>query len=307
MIFFILRRLAQAVPVLWAIATITFFMIRLAPGDPFTDEKRLPPEVYANLNARYGFDRPLIVQYGSEVRNWLRGDLGPSHKLVGHSVNEIIAGAIPVSLELGLYAFFVALLIGVPAGVIAAVKRNRMADHTTMAGAMVGVCLPSFVLGPVLALVFGLWLGWVRPAGWAHWSDRVLPAVTLGLYYAAYIARLARAGMLDVLSQDFIRTARAKGVSEFFVVVRHALRGGLQPVVAFLGPACAGLITGSFVVETIFSVPGLGRFFVNAAFNRDYNLVLGTVLVYGVLIVLFNLVVDIAQAMMDPRIRHAES
>ncbi|MCK5803426.1 MAG: ABC transporter permease, partial [Lentisphaeria bacterium] len=239
--------------------------------------------------------------------NWVRGDLGPSHKLVGHSVNEIIAQAFPVSLELGLYALVVAVAIGIPVGVFAAMRRNSIWDHAPMASAMVGVCLPSFVLGPVLVLVFGMWLHWLSPSGWDHWSDRILPAITLGLYYAAYIARLTRTGMLDVLSQDFIRTARAKGLSEFAVVARHALRGGLQPVVAYLGPVCAGVITGSFVVETIFSVPGLGRFFVNAAFNRDYNLVLGTVLFYGVLIVLFNLLVDIVQALMDPRLRHADT
>jgi oligopeptide transport system permease protein len=300
---FVLGRLAQAIPVLWAIATLTFFMVRLAPGDPFSDEKKIPAAIRANLDARYGFDQPLWKQYWRYLGRVAVGDLGPSYKYVGRSVNEIIAVSFPVSLELGLYALIIALIVGLPAGLVAALRRNSAWDHIPMTLAMVGICMPTFVLGPVLALVFGLRLGWFNSMGWSQWGDRVLPSLTLGLYYAAYIARLARGGMLEILSRDFIRTARAKGLSEFAVVVRHGMRGGLLPVVSYLGPAFAGLITGSFVVETIFFVPGLGRYFVTAAFNRDYSLVMGTVLFYAILIVGLNLAVDILQRVLDPRLR----
>lgn len=300
---FIFKRILQAIPVLWAIATITFFMVRLAPGDPFTDEKNIPEEIVANLRASYGLDDPLALQYVRYMGNLLQGDLGPSYKYVGWSVNELIAQSFPVSMELGFWAFLVALAIGIPAGTLAAVRRNRFLDYFSMSLSMTGICLPSFVLGPVMALVLGLWLGWFKPLGWYHWSDRILPALTLGLYYAAYVARLTRGGMLEVLSSDFVRTARAKGVSEFSIVFKHAFKGGILPVVSFTGPAFAGLISGSFVVETIFFIPGLGRFFVNAAFNRDYTMVMGTVLFYAVLIVFFNLAVDITQLLLDPKQR----
>jgi len=304
MLRFATKRLLQAVPVLLAIATITFFMVRLAPGDPFTDEKKIPEEILVNLQAHYGLDRPLHVQYFRYMGRLLRGDLGPSYKYIGRSVNELIAQSFPVSLELGLWALLAALLIGVPAGVIAALRKNSAWDYLPMAAAMTGICLPTFVMGPLLALIFGLWLGWFNPLGWNGWSDRVLPALTLGLYYAAYIARLTRGGMLEILSQDFIRTARAKGLPESVVILKHALKGGLLPVVSYMGPAFAGLISGSFVVETIFFIPGLGRFFVNAAFNRDYTMVLGTVLFYAALIIALNLVVDIVQVLLNPRLRY---
>ncbi len=301
---FVAIRMLQALPVLWAIATLTFFMVRLAPGDPFSDERRIPAEIRTKLEARYGFDDPLLVQYGRYMLQLAKGDLGPSYKHPGRTVNEIIATAFPVSLELGLWGLIVALCIGIPAGVLAAAKQNTPTDYVSMTLAMTGICLPSFVLGPLLALVFGLRLGWLNPLGWSGPADRILPALTLGLYYAAYVARLARGGMLEILSRDFIRTARAKGLSEVAVVLRHGLRGGLQPVLSFLGPAIAGLITGSFVVETIFFIPGLGRFFVSAAFNRDYTMVMGTVLFYAVLVVALNLIVDILQLLLDPRLRH---
>ncbi|OGV68643.1 MAG: ABC transporter [Lentisphaerae bacterium RIFOXYB12_FULL_65_16] len=305
MLRFVVSRLAQAVPVMFLIATATFFMVRLAPGDPFADEKRIPEEILANLRATYGLDQPLAVQYGRYMRNLLRGDLGPSYKYTGRSVNEIISQSFPVSLELGLEALVLALLLGLPAGLVAALRRNSAWDYLPMATAMAGICLPAFVLGPLLALVFGIWLGWFHPMGWNVASDRVLPALTLGLYYAAYIARLTRAGMIEILSQDFVRTARAKGLPEHVVVLKHALTGGIQPVLSFLGPAIAGLLTGSFIVETVFFVPGLGRFFVNAAFNRDYTLVMGTVLFYAALIIVLNLAVDVVQAWLNPRAREA--
>ena len=383
---YIFKRLIFFIPVLWVIATITFFMVRMAPGDPFSDEKEMTEEVRDRIKAYYGLDQPLWKQYliylgvtakevdkhrvtfafgeGSkeyrredvnatlrvtttaEVKTvqgdsqWLarsldqnatsgvrevevfrrersgllQGDLGPSFKHKGKSVNDIIRESFPKSLELGLYSMAIALLLGITAGSIAALKRNTILDYAPMSFAMAGICLPTFVMGPLLVLVFGLWLEWLPVAGWSAWGgegffpegwpgDRVLPACTLGFFYAAMVARLTRGGMLETLSQDFIKTARAKGLSETRVVVKHALRGGLLPTVSFLGPAFAGIISGSFVIETIFQIPGLGRHFIEAATNRDYTLVLGTVLFYATLILMLNLIVDILQAWLNPRIR----
>lgn len=299
----IVRRLAGMVPLLLIIVTIVFFLIRLAPGGPFDAERNTSEEILRNLRAYYNLDAPLFRQYIDYLARLIHGDLGPSFKNASYSVNELIALGFPVSLELGLYALAVALVIGLLAGVSASLKPNTARDYVPMSLSMVGICVPNFVMGPLLALVFALWLGWLPVAGWEGPEYKVLPALTLGASYAAYIARLSRGGMLEVLAQDFVRTARAKGLSETRVVLRHALKGGLQPVVSFLGPATAGLLTGSFVVETIFQVPGLGRFFVQAAFNRDYTMILGTVLFFAVMIMLFNLAVDVVQAWMDPRLR----
>jgi oligopeptide transport system permease protein len=243
-------------------------------------------------------------QYFRFLGQRLRGEFGPSYKYAGWDVDEIIAQSFPVSLELGLYALFVALTVGTPIGILAALRHNRPSESVLMAFAMIGICLPAFVLGPILIMAFSMQLGWFNPFGWNTPGDRVLPAVTLGLFYAAYIARLARSGMLDVMRLDYIRTARAKGLAQKAVIMRHALRTALYPVVAYLGPAVAGLISGSFVVETIFFIPGLGSFFVNSAFNRDSTMVMGTVLFYAVLILFFNLLVDLIQMWMNPRTRH---
>ena len=237
------------------------------------------------------------------LENLLQGDLGPSFKHVGWDVSELIAQAFPISAQLGLCSLAIALALGLPAGIVAALRKNSPWDYVPMSIAMVGICLPTFVMGPLLILVFSSALGWFSPLGWYTWGDMILPSLTLGLYYAAYIARLTRGGMLEVLNQDFIKTARAKGASESRVVLKHALKGGLLPVVSFLGPAFAGLISGSFIIETIFFIPGLGRFFVTAAFNRDYTMVIGTVLFYATLIILLNLLVDIIQAWLNPRTR----
>jgi oligopeptide transport system permease protein len=300
----ILRRLLQAIPTLWVIATATFILMQLTPGGPFDTEKDVPKEVQALINAHYGLDLPLHEQYFRFLGQRLRGDFGPSYKYAGWDVDEIIAQSFPVSLELGAYALLVALAIGTPIGVIAALRHKRPSESLLMSFAMLGICLPAFVLGPILILIFSMHLGWFNPFGWNTASDRVLPSITLGLFYAAYIARLARSGMLDVMRMDYIRTARAKGLKETAVVMRHALRTALYPVVAYLGPAVAGLISGSFVVETIFFIPGLGSFFVNSAFNRDSTMVMGTVLFYAVLILFFNLVVDLIQMWMNPRTRN---
>jgi len=300
----IARRLLQSIPTLWLVATATFLLLRLAPGGPFDDEKPIPPEIKAQIEAHYGLDLPLYQQYFQFFGNLLKGDLGPSYKYPGWDVQEIIIQAFPVSLELGCWALLISLALGIPIGTLAALKHNKPAETNLMAVAMIGICLPSFVIGPILLMTFSLQLGWFNPLGWSYAGDRVLPAITLGLLYAAYIARLARSGMLDVMRNDYIRTARAKGLKERTVVMRHALRTALYPVVAYMGPAAAGLISGSFVVETIFFIPGMGPFFVNAALNRDYTMVMGTVLFYATLIILFNLLVDIVQMWMNPRTRN---
>ena len=262
------------------------------------------PEVKAALEAQYRLDLPLVQQYTAYLGDLAQGELGPSFKYPGRSVNELIAAGLPVTAELGLYALLVAILIGGVAGVIASLKPKTAQDYIPMSAAMIGICMPSFLLGPLLVLVFGIYLDWLPVSGWGDIpGDKILPAITLGSAYAAYIARLSRAGMLEVMSQDYIRTARAKGLPEWQVVTKHALRGGLIPVVAFLGPAFAGLLAGSFVVETIFQIPGLGRFYVQAAFNRDYTMILGTTVFLSTLIVLFNLLSDILAAWMNPRLR----
>jgi oligopeptide transport system permease protein len=302
---FIAVRLLQAVPVILAVITVTFFLVRVAPGGPFDSEKAVIPEVRAALEAQYRHDQPLLRQYVAYLGDLAQGDFGPSFKYPGRSVNELIGAGLPVTAELGLYALLIATLIGGVAGVIASLKPNTAQDYIPMTLAMIGICMPTFLLGPLLVLLFGIRLEWLPVSGWGDIpGDKLLPSITLGAAYAAYIARLSRAGMLEVLSQDYIRTARAKGLPEWQVVIKHALRGGLIPVVAFLGPAFAGLLAGSFVVETIFQIPGLGRFYVQAAFNRDYTMILGTTVFLSTLIVLFNLLSDILAAWLNPRLRH---
>lgn len=303
MLRFIARRVLEIIPVLFIIITATFFMIRFVPGGPFTSEKAVSPEIKANLEAHYGLDKPLYQQYFDYLGSLMQGDFGPSFKYPNRTVNEIIADKLPVSLELGLTSLAVALILGITLGVTAAVKRNTWLDYFCSSIAMTGICIPTFVLGPLLVLVFAIHLGWFNASGWYTSYDRVLPAATLGLVYSAYVARLTRGGMLEVLNQDYIRTARAKGANEFRVIFRHAVRGGLLPVVSFLGPAIAGILSGSFVIETIFQIPGLGREFVNSAFNRDYTLVLGTVILYASLIVVLNLVVDVVQVWLNPKLK----
>ncbi len=297
-------RLLQAIPVIIAVVTVTFFLVRLAPGGPFDGEKAVMPEVKAALEAQYRLDQPMLQQYAAYMGDLARGDLGPSFKYPGRSVNELIAAGLPVTAELGFYALLVAVIIGGFAGVIASLKPNTAQDYIPMSAAMIGICMPSFLLGPILLLVFGIYLEWLPVSGWGDIpGDKILPAITLGSTYAAYIARLSRVGMLEVLNQDYIRTARAKGLPEWQIVGKHGLRGGMIPVVAFLGPAFAGVLAGSFVVETIFQIPGLGRFYVQAAFNRDYTMILGTTVFLSTLIVLFNLLSDILAAWMNPRLR----
>lgn len=301
---FLLSRIAQAIPVLLIVITLTFFMVRMAPGGPFDMDRAAPPEVINALNEKYNLAAPLHEQYFSYIGDLLKGDLGPSFKYPGRSVNEMIAGGFPVTLELATYAILLALLVGVPIGVVAALNTNTAKDYLPMSFAMIGICLPSFVLGPSLILVFGIWLEMLPVSGWGSTpGDKILPSITLASTYAAYIARITRGGMLEILSQDYIRTAHAKGLAPIRVILVHALRGGLAPVVSFLGPAIAGLIAGSFVVETIFQIPGLGRFYIQAAFNRDYTMVLGTTIFLAGLIILFNLLSDLLLTWLNPRLR----
>jgi oligopeptide transport system permease protein len=303
MFSFVARRVLQMIPVLLAIATLTFFMIRLAPGGPFDAEKNVSPEIRKNLESYYGMNKPVYQQYFDYLGRLVEGDLGPSFKYSNWTVNELIAQSFPVSAELACWSLLIALLFGLPAGIIASLRPNTITDYIPSSLALTGISIPNFVLGPLLVLVFALSLGSVPVSGWDGWMDRILPSITLGALYAAYIARLTRGGMLEILSQDFIRTARAKGASPLRVILKHGMRGGLLPVVSYLGPAVAGLMTGSFAVETIFQIPGLGRYFVNAAFNRDYTMLLGAVLFYGALILLFNLIVDIVLIWMNPKLK----
>ena len=303
MLRFITSRLLQSLLALFAVITATFFMIRFVPGGPFTAEKAVTPEILRNLEAHYGLDKPLWRQYADYLRSLARGDLGPSFKYPNRTVNEIIADKLPVSAELGALAILFALFLGISLGTLAAVFRNTWIDYAASGFGLLGISVPTFVVGPLLVLAFAIQLGWFNASGWYGASDRVLPTLVLGFAYAAPISRLTRGGMLEILGQDFIRTARAKGASEWRVITRHALRGGLLPVVSYLGPAVAGILTGSFVIETIFQIPGIGREFVNSAFNRDYTLVLGTVILYAVLIMALNLVVDVVQAWLNPKVR----
>jgi len=302
---FIVLCTLQAIPVILAVITITFFLVRAAPGGPFSSEKAVSAQVKAALEAQYRLDQPLLQQYLSYLADIAKGDFGPTFRYPGRGVDEMILQGLPVTAELGFYALLVALGFGVVAGVVAAMRPNSLQDYVPMSLSMIGICMPSFLLGPLLVLIFGIWLQWLPVSGWgALPGDKILPSLTLGAMYAGYIARLSRSGMLEVLSQDYLRTARAKGLPEHVVIMKHALRGGLLPVISYLGPAFAGLLSGSFVVETVFGIPGLGRFYVQAAFNRDYTMILGTTVFLAILIVVFNLLSDIAAAWLNPRLRH---
>ncbi|WP_419590976.1 oligopeptide ABC transporter permease OppB [Thiolapillus sp.] len=286
--------------------TLAFFMMRAAPGGPFDTEKSLPPEIQANLDRKYHLDEPLIQQYGRYLLDIMQGDFGPSFQYKDHSVNELIATGFPVSLRLGLSAIAIALLIGVGLGTLAALRQNSATDYSVMTLAMTGISIPNFVLAPILILIFAVYLGWLPAGGWNDGAFRntILPIIGLALPQIAYISRLMRGSMIEVLRSNPIRTARAKGLPERVVILRHALKPALLPVVSFLGPATAAVITGSVVIEQIFGIPGLGRYFVQGALNRDYTLVMGVVVFYGILIILFNFIVDLVYALLDPKVRY---
>ena len=300
----VLRRLAFAVPSLVLLVFVTTLLMYLAPGSPFAEERVAPPQVEEVLRAQYGVPKSPTAFFAIYLERLLfEGTLGPSIKVQGRAVEDLLLPALPVSLSLGLLALVLAVVIGLVLGVRAGLRPGSAEDLSSMALALVGISLPNFVIGALLMIVFALQLGWLPVAGWSGYGHLVMPALTLALPYAAYIARLARGGTIEVMQQDFIRTARAKGLPERVVVMKHALRGALLPVVSFLGPAAAGIMTGSFVVETLFNVPGMGQWFVKGAINRDYSVVLGTALVYFGMITLFNLAVDLALARLDPRVR----
>jgi oligopeptide transport system permease protein len=306
MFSFVIRRLIVTLPMVIIVVTLTWGLIRVAPGNFYSGEKKIPPAIEKNLREKYGLDKPWYVQYGKMLGSVLRGDFGNSLKYEGQSVNAILLRTLPVSATLGVLAYLLALIVGITAGTLAALKQNSRLDYSSMALAMLGISVPNFVLGPILVLVFSLTLFWLPPARWGGFPswNALLPVLTLSAIYMAYIARLTRSGMLEVLRADYIRTARAKGLTERQVVMRHALRGGLLPVVSFTGPALAFLITGTVVVERIFALPGLGNYFINANLNRDEPLIIGIVAFLSIAVLVFNLLVDIAYAYIDPRIRY---
>jgi oligopeptide transport system permease protein len=296
------------IPTLAAIITIAFAVMRLAPGGPFDAEQSLPPEILANLESAYGLDAPMHVQYARYLRGLLHGDLGPSFRYRDYGVSELIAQGLPVTVTIGVAALVLSVLVGVPCGVFAAARRNSGLDHAIMSAALVGLAVPGFVVAPILALVFGIELGWLPVGGWerGQWRYAVLPVVTLALPFVAHIARLTRGSMLEVLESPFIRTARAKGLSPARILRAHALPPALMPVLSYLGPAAAAALTGSLVVEQVFGLPGVGRYFVQGAINRDYTLVMGMVIFYAALLLALNLFVDLLYGWLDPRIRHGD-
>lgn len=303
---FILRRLLEAIPTLFILITISFFMMRLAPGSPFTGERKLPPEVMANIEAKYHLNDPMYKQYFNYLIQLSQGDFGPSFKYKDYSVNELVAKAFPVSAKLGATAFVVAVLFGITAGVIAALNQNTKWDFTVMGFAMTGVVIPSFVVAPLLVLLFAIHLKWLPGGGWdgGNVTHMILPMVALSLAYIASISRITRGSMIEIMHSNFIRTARAKGLPLRTIIFRHALKPALLPVLSYMGPAFVGIITGSMVIETIFGLPGIGQLFVNGALNRDYSLVLSLTILVGVLTIAFNAIVDVLYAVIDPKIRY---
>ena len=305
MFTFILKRLALAIPTLLILVTLSFFLMQMAPGSPFTGDFNLPPEILANLEARYHLDEPLHRQYFFYLSDLMKGDLGPSFKYQDYSVNELVAQSFPVSLKLGLTAFIVMVVCGVTLGTVAAIRQNTFIDYLVMTFSMTGVVLPSFVIAPLLVLLFAVTLRWLPAGGWndGSWQNMVLPVASLTIVYIAAVARIMRSSMIETLNSPFIRTARAKGLPARHIVLHHALKPSLLPVMSYLGPAFVGIITGSVVIETVFGLPGIGQHFVNGALNRDYSLVLGLTIIVGTLTILFTTVVDILYGLIDPKIR----
>ena len=302
MLRFVLRRVLLGIPVLVTVATITFIIMRWVPGGPFDTEKILPPEIIANIEAKYHLDKPVSIQYLLYMKQLLQGDLGPSYKYLGRDVSDIIRETFPVSFTLGLCAVVVVLGLGVPAGMISAYWQNSLLDRSVLLVAAMGISVPSFVLGAIFVWIFSHQWHWLPPALWEGPRHMILPAFALGAGFAGYVARLTRTSVLGVLSSDYIRTARAKGLTEPVIMFKHVLINSIYPIVSVMGPLTAGLVTGSFVIEFIFSIPGMGRFFITAVTNRDYPLIMGVTLVYAVLIVIANLVVDMIYGWLDPRV-----
>lgn len=296
------KRLLNSIIVLWIVMTVTFLLMHAIPGGPFTAEKNLPPAVQANIEARYKLNDPLSTQYMDYVENILHGDLGPSFKYVGRSVNDIIGESFPVSFELGMEAILISLLLGIPAGVLAAYRRNNWQDRTVNLLTTIGIAVPGFVLAALMVEIFAMKLGLLPAAMWIDWKSRILPAFALAAMPMAFITRLTRSSMLEVLGQDYIKTAKAKGLGTTYILFKHALPNALIPVVTYIGPMVASILTGSFVIETIFAIPGLGSYFVTSIYNRDYTVILGVTIFYSAIIILMNMLVDIIYPMLDPRI-----
>lgn len=303
MLRFILKRIIVSLVTVWVIITITFTLMHVIRGGPFDREKVLPQEVRKNIEEKYHLDDPLWKQYADYLKNLLRGDLGPSLHYPGVSVQDVIKEGFPVSARLGLFSFLIIMGIGVPAGIVSALHRNKFRDHLAMFFSTLGTAIPSFVLGPLLIYFFGVKLGWLPTSRWVSWKSIILPSITLAGYSTAYIIRLTRSSILEVLPQDYIRTARAKGLPERVVVYKHALSNALLPIASYLGPTLAYLLTGSFIVENIFAIPGLGQHYVMSIGNRDYTMILGTTIFYAFFMVVMNLVVDIIYSLVDPRIK----
>lgn len=305
---FIIKRLLGLIPTMFVIITLSFIIIRIAPGGPFSSEKNLPPEVLQNIEKKYHMDEPLYQQYFRYIGDLLQGDLGPSFRYKDHSCNELIAAALPVSMSLGAMAMLASIILGLTAGILSALRQNHWQDYTLMSMAVLGISVPMFVVGPLLMLLFAIQLHWLPTSGWidsrAGAATLILPVATLALTYFAYIARLSRASILETLRSDYVRTAKAKGLRNSTVLLKHVLKGAMLPVVSFLGPAFADIMTGSVVVESVFLVPGVGRLFVQSALNRDYTLILAGVIVYSLLLVLLNFIVDIVYGLLDPRISY---
>ena len=304
MLRYSIKRTLGAVPTLLFIITIAFFLIRMAPGGPFDSERPVPAEIAKNLDRVYHLNDPLITQFAHYLWNILHGDFGPSFKYQDYTVTELILQGFPVSLQLGLLAIVLALFIGIFLGVFAALQQNKLADHVLMTFAMIGIVLPSFVVAPLLALVFGVLLHWLPVAGWGSWHTMILPVIALSLPQIATVARMTRGSLIETLNSPYIRTAKAKGLPKTLILRRHASRATLLPVISWLGPAVAAIVTGSIVIEQIFSLPGIGRYFVQGALNRDYTLVMGVVVFYGTLIIVMNLLVDLLYYWLDPRVSY---
>ena len=306
MIFFMLKRLLEAIPTLLILITVSFFLMRLAPGSPFSSERSIPAEVLANINAKYHLDEPMINQYFYYLGGLLQGDLGPSFRYKDFTINELVAQSFPVSAEIGIWSFIVALILGVSCGIFAALRQNSWLDHSVMAFANLGIVLPNFVLAPLCILLFSIYLQWLPSGGWNNgaWPYLIMPVIAMSTSYIAQIARITRGSMIETMHSNFIRTARAKGLPLFHIIFRHALRPAMLPVVSYLGPVFVAILTGSVVVDVYFGTGGIGQHFINGALNRDYSMVMGVTILIGTLTIVFNAIVDILYAVIDPKIRY---
>lgn len=306
MLKLIIKRFFEAIPTLLFLITVSFFMMRLAPGSPFTGERNLPPAVMANIEAKYGLNDPLWLQYVNYLWDLLRGDFGPSFKYKDYTINELLSQSLPVSVEIGIYSFIIALVLGLALGILAALKQNSILDYLLMTFAMTGAMIPSFVKAPLMVLIFAVTLKWLPAGGWNDGAlkNLILPVAALSIAYVSSIARIMRGSMIETLNSPYIRTAKAKGLPTYQIILKHALRPALLPVISYLGPAFVGIITGSIVIESVFGLPGIGQLFVNGALNRDYSLVLSLTILVGVLTITFNAIVDILYAVIDPKIKY---